>query len=142
MDAFVKIVLALIFGGILGAERERAGKAAGLRTYMLVTLASTTFTIVAKEAQVFFSASTYDPGRILGQVILGIGFIGAGIIIYQREHVRGLTTAAGLWIATAVGLLIGIELYLLALVVTIISFIILAIFPLVEGKAEGRESNH
>lgn len=140
MDTFLKILLALVFGGILGAEREHAGKAAGLRTYMLVTLASTTFTIVAKEAQVFFQSANYDPGRILGQVILGIGFIGAGIIIYHREHVRGLTTAAGLWIATAVGLLIGIELYVLAVVVTIISFIILAIFPLIEEKIErGRD---
>ncbi len=139
MDIFIKIFFSLIFGGILGAERERAGKAAGLRTYMLVTLASTTFTIVAKEAEKFFQSPNYDPGRILGQVILGIGFIGAGIIIYHGEHVRGITTAAGLWVATAVGLLIGIELYLIALVVTIISFIILAIFPMIEGKIEGEK---
>lgn len=140
MDVFIKIFFALVFGGILGAEREHAGKAAGLRTYMLVTLASTTFTIMAKEAENFFQTPNYDPGRILGQVILGIGFIGAGIIIYQREHVRGLTTAAGLWVATAVGLLIGIEYYILALVVTIISFIILAVFPIVEGKIEGNNN--
>lgn len=136
MDYLIKIALAILFGGILGAERTRAGKAAGLRTYMLVTLAAAVFTIISKEANGFFQSVVYDPGRVMSQVILGIGFIGAGIIIYQKEHIHGLTTAAGLWIATAIGITVGIELYLLAALVTLISFVILGFLPQMEEKID------
>lgn len=125
MEHLFKIVLALLLGGVLGAERSHAGKPAGLRTYILVTLASTVFTIVSYEANSFFASPVYDPGRIMSQVLLGIGFIGAGIVIHQREHIQGLTTAAGLWIATSIGMLVGIEQYVLAIVVSLLTFLIL-----------------
>jgi len=134
MDDLIKIFLAILFGGILGAERRHAGKAAGLRTYILVTLAATVFTLISQRAAPFFQSDVYDPGRLMSQVILGMGFIGGGIIIYYKEHIRGLTTAAGLWIATAIGMAIGIEEYVLAGLVTLISFLILAFLPLFEDK--------
>jgi len=131
-DILTKILLAVLFGGILGAERARAGKPAGLRTYMLVTLAVTVFTIISQDTPQLQSAN-YDPGRIISQVILGIGFLGGGII-FKKGRVTGLTTAAGLWIATAIGITVGLGLYLLGAIVTVVSFIILAILPVVEDK--------
>lgn len=137
IEDFIKIFLALLLGGMLGAERGKAGKAAGLRTYILVTVAATAFTIISKEANTYFESVNYDPGRLLSQVVVGIGFIGAGIIIYQREHIKGLTTAAGLWIATAIGMLVGIGAYFLAILLTLISYITLAYFIKIEDVIEG-----
>jgi len=135
-EDFIKIFVSLVLGGLLGAERGKAGKAAGLRTYILVTVAATAFTLISKEANTFFQAANYDPGHLFSQVVVGIGFIGAGIIIYQRKSVTGLTTAAGLWIATAIGMLVGIGAYLLAGVLTLISYITLAYFVKIENKIE------
>lgn len=138
MSYLIKIFLAVLCGGILGAERGRAGKPAGFRTYTLVTLASTLFTIISKDANTFFQSSTYDPGRVMSQIILGIGFIGAGIIFHHKNHTEGLTTAAGLWTATAIGMAIGIEQYLLAAIITLASFIILTAFLGIEDKIEDK----
>jgi putative Mg2+ transporter-C (MgtC) family protein len=136
MDLVFKILLATFYGGILGAERSRAKKSAGFRTYMLVTLASTAFTIIAQEAESILNQSTFDAGRIIAQIILGIGFIGAGIIFYQKEHIHGLTTAAGLWTSTSIGIAIGLGLYELATLVTLVSFIILALLPYIQDIIE------
>lgn len=138
MEYLLQILLALAFGGVLGAERGHAGKAAGLRTYMLVTLAATTFTIISQESQAL-SGAAYDPGRIISQVILGIGFIGGGIIVYQREQIHGMTTAAGLWIATAIGIAIGVKLYILATAVTIVTVIIMGFLIPLEDKLQGKD---
>ena len=139
MEYLIKIFLAVLFGGILGAERGHAGKAAGFRTYTLVTLAATLFTIISKDANIFFQSSVYDPGRVMSQVLLGIGFIGAGIIFHNKEHIQGLTTAAGLWMATAIGMAIGIEQYFLAAIITLVSFLILTIFLGIEEKIEDKK---
>lgn len=132
MENIIKIFLALALGGILGAERSRAGKAAGFRTYMLVTLAATAFTILSKEGASFFNSPLYDPGRLVSQVILGIGFIGAGLIVYHKGHIEGITTAAGLWIATAIGMFVGMGSYVLGALITLIAFIVLTIFIKIE----------
>lgn len=136
LEPIIKILVSLILGGIIGVEREKSGKAAGLRTHMLVAMAATAFTLIAKEANTFFQSTNYDPGRLTAQVVLGIGFIGAGVIIYSREHIHGVTTAAGLWVATAIGMLVGINAYALAVIVAILSFIILAYFRKIEDRIE------
>lgn len=136
MESLIKIFFSILLGGLLGAERGRAGKAAGLRTYMLVTLAATVFTLISQESSKFFNSPVYDPGRLMSQVVLGIGFLGAGIIIYDKERIRGLTTAAGLWVATSIGMMVGIGQYLLATLVTLLSFLILAFFGKIEEKIE------
>lgn len=141
MDNLIKILLAILFGGVLGAERGHAGKAAGMRTYMLVTLAATTFTLIAQDASILKSV-TYDPARIISQVILGIGFIGGGLIFAKKDHIQGITTAAGLWISTAIGIAIGVNLYTLATLVTLLSFIILAILPHLEEKINPRQDKN
>ncbi len=103
---WLEIVLALTAvacGGILGAERERHEKPAGLRTLILVCLGSTVFTIVS----FFFTTSTGDSGRVAAQIVAGIGFLGAGAILHSQKGVSGMTTAATIWITAAIGITVG-----------------------------------
>lgn len=99
----VQIILAILLGSLVGWQRERLGKAAGLRTYALVSMGSALFTMVSIHG---FGAGT-DPSRVAAQILTGIGFIGAGSIIHKQGSVEGLTTAAGLWAMAAVGMLVG-----------------------------------
>jgi putative Mg2+ transporter-C (MgtC) family protein len=95
------MVLAIVLGGMIGLEREIRGRAAGLRTHMLVCVGSTLFTLVS------VNLSRGDPGRIAAQVVSGIGFLGAGAIIREGMNIRGLTTAASIWTTAAIGLALG-----------------------------------
>ncbi|MBO3769284.1 MAG: MgtC/SapB family protein, partial [Candidatus Brockarchaeota archaeon] len=101
------LVLAIVFGAIVGLEREKAHKPAGLRTHMLVCLGSCLFTIISEKFSV-------DPARIAAGIVTGIGFIGAGAIIAEQDKIVGITTAASLWATAAIGLTIGVGDYLLA----------------------------
>ena len=116
-----KILLSTVLGSALGWQRHHMGKAAGARTYALVTFGSTLFTMLS------YSISNGDPGRIAAQIITGIGFIGAGTIIHKKDSVDGLTTAAGLWAASAIGMAVGFGWYFQAIIASILMFIILAI---------------
>lgn len=120
-------------GALLGFERVRADKPAGIRTYMLVTQGAALFMICAilLAQQVWSEGELSDPGRIASTVVQGIGFIAAGVIITTGREVIGLTTAAGLWVATAVGLLIGagfITVAIVATLATVIALIVLSYF--------------
>lgn len=117
---FLQVILAIFLGGVLGWQREIRGKAAGARTYALVTAGSTLFTILS--AYVFEDA---DSSRVASQIVIGIGFLGAGTILHKERRVEGLTTAAGLWMAAAVGMAIGLRLYALAVFVTLLVLILL-----------------
>lgn len=121
-----QLVLAAILGAALGWEREFWHKPAGIRTHSLVALGSALFAIISISAfERFIEVTSYDPSRIVGQVVLGVGFIGAGVIIYRRGVVEGITTAAGLWMASAVGVAVGVGWYTIAILATILSFVIL-----------------
>ncbi len=117
-----QLLLSLVLGGTLGWQRERVGKPAGVRTYALVTAGAALFTILSVHA---FGSS--DPSRVAAQVIVGIGFIGAGSIIQREDHVEGLTTAAGLWMAAAIGMAIGTEKYLVGIGGALLILIVLMI---------------
>ena len=120
-EAFIiRILLAALLGGAIGIEREYRAKEAGFRTHFLVGLGAAIFMILSKYGyeDVVGGVVRLDPSRIASQVVSGIGFIGAGCIIFQRHVVRGLTTAAGLWVTSAIGLACGSGLYLLATVST------------------------
>ncbi|MEK9147429.1 MAG: MgtC/SapB family protein [Patescibacteria group bacterium] len=132
----IKIILAIILGAAIGIERGRSNKPAGMRTYMLITLASTIFTIISLKGINIFNSSQYDPGRIMSNVLIGIGFIGAGVIIFNNNKLQGVTTAASIWVSTAIGMMIGLEMYSLAIIVTIISFFIIAFLFQPEEKLE------
>jgi putative Mg2+ transporter-C (MgtC) family protein len=129
MDIF-KILIALLCGGIIGFERELKDKPAGLRTNILVATGSCLFVIFAiKTAEIFSD----DPGRIMGPIITGIGFLGAGTIIRARGSVRGLTSAATIWIVAGVGMSAGLGLFFLALAISILVLFILLILPRTEA---------
>lgn len=141
VQIILQLVLAAIFGGLLGLEREYKRKEAGLRTYSLVSLGSAFFTIVSFEAYRNFinqPGVNLDPSRIIGQIVMGIGFLGAGLIIFRGFHVEGLTTAAGLWVAAAIGAAVGAGLYVPALFVTSLVIGILSGLRLLEERAFGK----
>src|SRR5215471_11305238 len=107
-EALLRIVVAAGLGGLVGLERELDEKAAGLRTHMLVAVGAALFTMVGAYGFEDFPSRSVDPTRIAAQVVTGIGFLGAGIIFRQGFTIRGLTTAASLWLAAAIGMAAGI----------------------------------
>src|SRR3954451_16423881 len=130
-DTILRLVAAAILGSLVGMERQRYDWAAGLRTHMLVCLGSTLIMIVSMYgfSDILGTPNvTLDPSRVAAQVISGIGFLGAGTIIFlKREVIKGLTTAAGLWTVAGVGLAVGSGLYMAAGVTTALVLIILAL---------------
>lgn len=126
----IRLAVAAALGGIIGLEREYRAKEAGFRTHFLVAMGSALFMVLSMYG--FGSVLTglgpqasYDPSRIASQVVTGIGFIGAGTIIFQKHVVKGLTTAAGLWVTSAIGMTCGAGMYALAVATTIMVLICL-----------------
>ena len=115
MELTIRLMLALLLGGAIGIEREYRAKEAGFRTHFLVALGSALFCLVS---QFGFGVDLKDSSRVAAQVVSGIGFLGAGTIIFQKNVVRGLTTAAGLWVTAAIGLACGTGMYLAAVLTT------------------------
>jgi putative Mg2+ transporter-C (MgtC) family protein len=115
IDFMLRLVVALLFGVLIGAERNIALKSAGMRTYGLVSLGSAIFVAgsVLVEQQ-FPGAKGLDPLRMASQVVVGIGFLGGGLIFVKNGDVNNLTTAAGLWVVAGIGMLCGFGLYLFA----------------------------
>lgn len=113
-DLILRLIAAACFGALIGLDREYRAKEAGLRTHFLVCVGSALFMIVSQHGFTDMIGSDgvkLDPSRIAAQVVSGIGFLGAGTIIIQKQFVRGLTTAAGLWATSAIGLVIGGGMY-------------------------------
>ena len=132
-ESLLRLALAAVLGGLIGVERELREREAGLRTHLLVALGSALFTIVGAYGFRDFLASgeavvRADPTRIAAQIVTGIGFLGAGAIIRQGFSVRGLTTAATLWVVAAVGLAAGAGYYSAAVITT--ALVLLALYPL------------
>ena len=115
LELTVRLSLALVLGGAIGIEREYRAKEAGFRTHFLVALGSALFCVVS---QFGFGIDLKDSSRVAAQVVSGIGFLGAGTIIFQKNVVRGLTTAAGLWVTAAIGLACGTGMYVAAAIAT------------------------
>jgi putative Mg2+ transporter-C (MgtC) family protein len=132
-EVLVRIILAGVLGGAIGAEREIREREAGLRTHMLVAVGAALFTIVSAYAWTDFQFSnregiTFDPTRIAAQVVTGIGFLGAGAIIRQGLSIRGLTTAASLWVVAAIGMASGAGYYSAAVITTVL--VLVSLWPL------------
>ncbi|MFA5353635.1 MAG: MgtC/SapB family protein [Thermodesulfovibrionales bacterium] len=120
MEGLIKLTIAAFLGGVVGIERQISGQNAGFRTQLLVCLGSCLFTIVSVRVYEQFGVVA-DPGRIAAQVITGIGFLGAGAILRFREkYIRGLTTAASLWIVSAIGMGVGFGEYTLSVATTLL----------------------
>lgn len=139
LETFKRLALAMAAGAILGYERERAEKPAGVRTYMLVAEGAALFMMcgLLLSQQLAIVGRISDPGRIASTVIQGIGFIGAGVIITTGQRVKGVTTAAGLWVAAAIGLLAGGGYFTLAVAATIATLVGLIALQRLETSVPG-----
>lgn len=132
------LLLAIVFGGFIGAEREYRGKPAGLRTNTLICLGSCIFTIIST------SISSSEPARISAQIVTGIGFLGAGAIIHSGIGIQGLTTAAVIWLVAGIGMACGAKMYTLAAVSTSLTLAILLVLPWLEKQISktNKQENH
>lgn len=130
LEFLLRLVIAAVLGAAIGFERELHAKEAGIRTHLLVSLGSCLFMILSIYAfEGFYTKehTSFDPSRIAAQVVTGIGFLGAGTIIFHKNIIRGLTTAAGLWVTSAIGLACGAGLYILAIISTALVLLSLGI---------------
>jgi putative Mg2+ transporter-C (MgtC) family protein len=121
----VRLLIAAVLGAAIGLEREIHGHPAGMRTHLLVALGSGGFTVLSIGA---FGAGPVDPSRVAAQIVTGIGFLGAGAILKEGATIRGLTTAASLWVVAAVGMAAGVGAWVTAVTITVIA--ILSLWPL------------
>jgi putative Mg2+ transporter-C (MgtC) family protein len=134
VDFVWRLLLAAVLGAALGLEREYRRKPAGLRTNILIAIGSALFTILS----ISMTASTGDPSRVAGQIVTGIGFLGGGAILRNRDTVHGMTTAATIWVNAAIGVACGIGQYQLATATTALTFVVLVVLPPVETYFERR----
>lgn len=123
-DLILKLTVAVGLGMIIGAERLLVHKEAGMKTHALVSMGSAVFIIISEMLALKYS-TPFDPGRIASQVVVGIGFLGAGAIIFKGDRLLGLTTAGGLWVTAGIGMAAGFGFYSLAVLSTVL---VLAIF--------------
>ena len=152
-DLIVRLVIAAALGGAIGFEREFSEQPAGLRTHLLVSLGACLFTLAGAYGLDAFSGHAaevgFDPTRIAAQVVSGIGFLGAGAILREGINIRGLTTAAALWVTAAVGLAVGLGFWIGAVAATVIAVVALfglkkverVLFPRLRGSATGPDSD-
>jgi len=141
----IRLLVATALGAVIGLDREYRTKAAGFRTHVLVALGSALFMIISvhgfDDLPKDQMTLRMDPARIAAQVVTGIGFIGAGTIIFQKNVVKGLTTAAGLWVTAAVGMACGVGMYVLAMVSTLLVLICFEAFNFFLHKIRGKKEN-
>ena len=131
-DIVVRILLSALLSGFVGFEREIKDHSAGLRTHILVSVGATLFMLTSINIGFIYShAGSVDPSRIASGVVTGIGFLGAGAIIRNGSSIRGLTTAASIWASAAIGLAVGVGMYLAA---TATAFVVLSVLRLSRGE--------
>lgn len=133
----LRLVVSVLLGGLIGLERQLHKRNAGLRTHILVSLGSCLIMLTSLYVfDIYKDITTLDPARIAAGVITGIGFLGAGAIIRDSEGVRGLTTAASLWVVSGIGLAVGCGFVRAAVLATLLAIVVLLILRYVEGTIE------
>lgn len=142
VEMIIRIALGAALGATIGLERDLHGRQAGLRTHLIVALASSTFMVVSAHFYFFqkyagVQGVTVDPSRIAASVVTGIGFLAGGAILKSGLSVQGLTTAAGLWLVAAIGLCAGAGMYPEAVAATCLGLLALTLLRIVEGKKDG-----
>lgn len=143
LDFILRLLVAGVLGAIIGLDREYRAKEAGYRTHFLVSLGSALIMIVSQygfQEIIKESSVSLDPSRVAAQVVSGIGFIGAGTIIFQKQIVRGLTTAAGIWATAGIGLAVGAGMYTLGIAAMILTLIGLELLSFI-FKSVGMKSS-
>ena len=134
-----RLLVALLLGGAIGLERQMKQKSAGLRTHMMVAMGSALFMEISIAVPRMSGIPTSDPARIAAQIITGIGFLGAGTILHARGFVVGLTTAASIWLAAAIGMGVGAGIYWPPAIATGLGLVVLVTSHALEGKFGGNE---
>ena len=133
--AVTKLIVSLLLGATIGIERHRKGQIAGLRTFALISMGATLAMLISIYIpQVYLGLKNGDPGRIAAQVVSGVGFLGAGAIIQMKGSVRGLTTAAGIWMTACIGLAVGAGMYLISIIATLLIIFILVNIERIEQQ--------
>jgi putative Mg2+ transporter-C (MgtC) family protein len=131
---FVYLLVALFLGATLGLERSWAGKTAGVRTFGLVSMGSCLFILISQYVIPTVGAYNYDPMRIAAGIVMGIGFLCGGVIVFKDSQLSGLTTAAGLWVAAGIGMAAGYGLILLSVFATLATLVVFTFFWFIEHK--------
>lgn len=135
IGAITKLVLSLILGAVIGIERRHKGQIAGLRTFALISMGATLAMLISIYIpQEYMGLKNGDPGRIAAQVVSGVGFLGAGAIIQMKGSVRGLTTAAGIWMTACIGLAVGAGMYTVSIITTLLIIFILVNIERIEYR--------
>lgn len=130
-----KLLLSMLLGCLVGYQRKSRGQTAGVRTFSLIAMGATLAMILSIYVpQEYLGLKNGDPGRIAAQVVTGIGFLGAGAIIQMRGSVRGLTTAAGIWMVAAIGMAVGVGMYLVSVIATLLILFVLSQMERIEHR--------
>lgn len=137
-----RLVLSMALGMVVGAERKRKGQIAGVRTFALISMGACLAMLLSIYVpQVYMGLKNGDPGRIAAQVITGVGFLGGGAMIHMKGSVRGLTTAAGIWMTAIIGMAVGVGMYWSSVIATALILVILVAFEYYEHRANLGQEN-
>jgi len=135
VDIFLRLFFALFLGVVIGTERIYAHKTAGMRTYALVSMGAALFVIIGQMALTMYKGATgLDPLQIASQIVTGIGFLGAGMIIFKESKLTGLTTATGIWVSAGIGMAAGFGFYAVAFTATILTLFIFIVLWFLEQQ--------
>ena len=137
LEMVMRLVVAGLLAGVIGAEREYRAKVAGVRTHLLVALGAALMMIVSR----YGFGGQGDPSRVAAQIVSGVGFLGAGSIIVQKHAVHGLTTAAGIWVSAGIGMAVAAGLYTVAVATTVLALVGLEAFGGVVGRLKKCEES-
>jgi putative Mg2+ transporter-C (MgtC) family protein len=135
LDITIRLFVALLLGMIIGTERVWAHKTAGMRTYALVSMGSALFVIVSNEmVKYYIGIPGLNPLMIIAQIVVGIGFIGSGLIFSKESKLMGLTTATGLWVSAGIGMAAGFKLYNISIIATVLTLFIFIVLWFIEHQ--------
>ena len=141
-NATYRLVVAMVLGTLVCAERKRKGQIAGVRTFALISMGACLAMLLSIYVpQVYLGLKNGDPGRIAAQVITGVGFLGGGAMIHMKGSVRGLTTAAGIWMTAAIGMAVGVGMYWCSIIATLMILVTLVLFEAYEQRYNMGQEN-
>jgi len=143
LEIFKQLLVAVLLGSVIGIERSLAHRLAGFRTFALIALGSCLFIVISDElAATLGSHVGFDPSRIASQIVVGLGFLAGGVVVFNHQKLQGLTTGAGMWVSGAIGVAVGFKMYAIAVFVTILTLIIFGIFWRIEKKFLHSDEHH
>jgi len=135
LNAVYKLLVSMVLGALVGAERKRKGQIAGVRTFALISMGACLAMLLSIYVpQVYFGLKNGDPGRIAAQVVTGVGFLGGGAMIHMKGSVKGLTTAAGIWMTATIGMAVGVGMYMCSIIATGMILVTLVLFEWFEHR--------